>query len=298
MGAYPLEDHKLVHRQLGITRLVAFDLEEDIVARQNFNKPIETCHCILSTSDDLITNIDRVLAECSFSSPTGVIFWLDYTSPRQIGQQIREFQTLLGKLRAGDLVRVTVYVQPRELADSQLSAGRPLPAVEKRKKQFQNLKSRIGEYLPSDTSSDDMTSDTLPIVISKSFGAAALKALPVSGENVFCPLSIVRYADGDQMLSITGTLVARDEKNVLLDRLALRSWPFFSEEWGTVHKLLVPALTVRERLFLERGILSKPPSELAAELGFKAASDIEIDKFLESYKQYYRFYPLLLPAEV
>ena len=32
MGAYPLEDHKLVHRHLGISRLISFDLENDTVA--------------------------------------------------------------------------------------------------------------------------------------------------------------------------------------------------------------------------------------------------------------------------
>ena len=127
---------------------------------------------------------------------------------------------------------------------------------------------------------------------------AALKAVPVSGDNVFCPLSIVRYADGEQMLSMTGTVIARGDKETFLTKLDLPSWPFFSAEWSTVHELLVPALTVRERLFLERGILSKLPSELAAELGFKAASEIEIDRFLESYKKYYRFYPLLLSAEI
>ena len=34
MGAYPLEDHKLVHRHLGIDKLIAFDNDEKIVARQ------------------------------------------------------------------------------------------------------------------------------------------------------------------------------------------------------------------------------------------------------------------------
>jgi hypothetical protein len=65
-----------------------------------------------------------------------------------------------------------------------------------------------------------------------------------------------------------------------------------------VHHLLVPALTVRERLFLERGIMSKAPIDLVSELGFKAAADIQIEEFLESYKSYYRFYPTLLSAEI
>lgn len=298
MGAYPLEDHKLIHRHLGITRLIAFDLEKEIVARQNFNKPIETCHCLHKKSGELISELDAILDECSFFEPSGIIVWLDYTNPGQIGHQIREFESLLNKLRAGDLVRVTVNAQPNALLDPQLPGATPLLVTEKQERQFKNLKSRIGEFLPSETSPDDMTQEGLPLAISKSFGAAALKALPVTGSNLFCPLSIIRYADGEQMLSITGAIVPRSERSAILDRLDLPSWPFGSTDWSTVHRLLVPALTVRERLFLEKGIMSKAPADLVSELGFGAASDIKMDEFLESYKSYYRFYPTLLSAEI
>ncbi len=143
-----------------------------------------------------------------------------------------------------------------------------------------------------------MTPDGLPRAISLSFAAAALKALPVAGSNTFCPLSVIRYADSEQMLSITGVVVARDNRNVMLERLDLQSWPFASLDWTEIHRLVVPSLTVRERLFLERGVISKTPAELVSELGFETAADIRIDEFLESYKNYYRFYPTLLSAEV
>lgn len=298
MGAYPLEDHKLIHRHLGITRLIAFDLEEKIVARQTFNKPIEACYCLHKKSGEVISNLDAILSDCSFSESKGVIVWLDYTSPEQLGQQIREFETLLNKLRAGDLVRVTVNAQPYALLDPQLPGTTPLLVTERREIQFKKLKDRIGDFLPSETSADDMTQEGLPLALSKSFGAAALKAFPATGENIFCPLSIIRYADGQQMLSITGTVIARSDKDPFLEKLDLKSWPFASTDWPNVHRLLVPALTVRERLFLERGIMSKSASDLVAELGFEAASDIQIDEFLESYKSYYRFYPTLLSAEI
>ena len=298
MGAYPLEDHKLVHRLIGITQLVAFDFDKNIVARQLFNKPVKSCHCLHKKSGDLISELDDILVECSFSISSGVIVWLDYTNPRQLGQQIREFEALLSKLRAGDLVRVTVNAQANALLEPQAPDGPPLLAPEKMEKQFQNLKSRIGDFLPSGTSPNDMTPDGLPRAISLSFAAAALKALPVAGSNTFCPLSVIRYADSEQMLSITGVVVARDNRNVMLERLDLQSWPFASLDWTEIHRLVVPSLTVRERLFLERGVISKTPAELVSELGFETAADIRIDEFLESYKNYYRFYPTLLSAEV
>jgi hypothetical protein len=298
MGAYPLEDHKLVHRLIGIPRLIAFDLDVDIVARQSFNKPVGSCCCLQRKSADLISNLDAVLAECEFSGGSGIIIWLDYSDPRQIGYQIREFQELLGKLRAGDIVRITVNAHANDLLDPQDSGSKPLLATVKMTKQFQNLKSRIGDFLPSQTSSKDMTPEGLPRVISMSFAAAALKALPMTGDNVFRPLSVVRYADAQQMLSITGVVVARNDEKDMLDRVDMKSWPFASNEWTIIHRLVVPALTIRERLFLERGIMNISFDELVSQLGFETAAEVKIHDFLESYKQYYRFYPTLLATEV
>jgi hypothetical protein len=298
MGAYPLEDHKLVHRLIGINQLLAFDFDEEIVARQRFNKPVETCHCVQSTADELIANLEHILVECQFTQPAGIIMWLDYTNPRQIGYQVREFEALLNKLRTGDLVRITVNAHPNAFLDAQIPGGSPLRAAEKMEKQLENLRRWIGEFLPADTSADDMTIERLPQAISRSFAAAALKALPVAGPLTFCPLSVIRYADGQQMLSITGAVVARTDREAMLERLDLETWPFASVEWSIVHQLVVPALTIRERLFLERGVTSKTPEELIAELGFERASDVEIADFLESYKYYYRFYPTLLAADL
>jgi hypothetical protein len=297
MGAYPLEDHKLVHRLLGLSKLIAFDMESDVVARQRFNRPIDGCCCLQYKSGELIANLDQVLSECDCSEATGLIVWLDYTNPKQIGHQIREFQALLDKLKPGDIVRVTVNAHPADLIDQPLTRTKPLPVTERMEQQYQNLKSRIGEFLPSDASPEKMTSEDLPLVLSESFGSAALKSLPVSGDTTFCPLSVVRYADGQQMLSMTGTVVRKNELELMLNRLNILSWPFGSASWKKIHQLVVPALTARERLFLERGITARPAAELIKELGFTQAGDVDIEDFLASFRNYYRFYPTILAAE-
>ncbi len=298
MGAYPLEDHRLVHRILGITRLIAFDCDEAIVARQIFNRPLDTCHCLHKKSGDLIADLDNVLANCSFSDAEGVVVWLDYTDPKKIGTQIREFQSLLDKLRPGDLVRITVNANPNELLDAAVPGDPPPLATEKMEKQFKNIKKWVGEFLPSSASPDDMTEAKLPILISQSFAAAALKAFPVGSSTSFFPLSVVRYKDTTQMLSITGVLIEKGDEADLISRLDMASWPLASNTWSDVRRLIVPALTLRERLLLERGIVNKSAEELISELGFSNAADVGLSEFIESYKDYYRFYPTMLPAEV
>lgn len=297
MGAYPLEDHKLIHRLIGIARLIAFDSEARIVQRQKFNRPIERCACIVAQSGEIIDRLDAVLAEAECADADGVVFWLDYTDPTKLGQQIREFQALLDKLRAGDVVRVTINAHPMSIS-TPIESGTSVLAEEKRKAQFEKLSSRIRDFLPSWASADSMTKEDLPKVLAQAFENAALKALPVTGRLAFQPLSIVRYADGLQMLSITGTVVNRAEEAKMLGRIDIVGWPFASTNWSTIHKLVVPHLTLRERLFLERGIGTRSASELISELGFDVAGDVPLSEFLENYKSYYRFYPTLLATDV
>jgi hypothetical protein len=249
-------------------------------------------------SGDFISELEPILRECGLRADAGLIVWLDYTNPAKIGEQLREFEALLDKLREGDIVRVTVNAHPHAFLEEATAAGSPLLAEEKRAKQFQKLKDRLGDLLPSWANAESMTAETLPRVLAEAFAAAALKAFPIGVANLFVPLSLVRYADGQQMLSITGTIVGRSREADMLARLDTKSWPFFSENWTQIHQLVVPILTVRERMFLERGITSKPAAELIEELGFDSASDIKIEEFLDSYKNYYRFYPTLLPADI
>lgn len=297
MGAYPLEDHKLIHRMFGITRLLSFDSDSNVVARQKFNKPIYNCHCVCETSSKLIDKLDECLSDACAADASGLVIWLDYTSPKALGQQIREFQSLLDKLRVGDVVRVTVNAAPSSLGDGRNPDGSPKDAIDLRTERFERLKARIGDYFPSNVTQSDMTQERLPSVIARSFGQAAGIALPVSGSTCLAPLSIIRYADGLQMLSMTGAIIERENKDSLRSTLDLAAWPFASSDWGDIKFLSVPDLTLRERMFLERAVLWSTTEDIASELGFEFDGDFSMADFLRDYKSYYRFYPSLLSAE-
>lgn len=98
MGAYPLEDHKQMFRHLGLTKLISFDLDPAVVARQQFNIPVKSCRCIERTSAELVDNLEAVLEDCDVDASSSVIVWLDYTAPSEIGTQLREFEALLNNL--------------------------------------------------------------------------------------------------------------------------------------------------------------------------------------------------------
>lgn len=292
MGAYALEDHKLVHRLLGLSGLIAFDMDAEVVARQKFNRPIDDCHCKQYTSGEVAEQLQSVLTDCKFETDSNVIVWFDYTRANEIGVQVGEFKTLLGKLNVGDIVRVTVNAHPYAEHESDEDK------IVRQERRYRWLKRDLGELLPPGTKASHLTTDGLPKVLARIFGAAALEAVPVRSGRKFVPLSIVRYADGQQMLSITGTIIERTDENKLVECMRLREWPFASIDWLSVHQLVVPHLTLRERLFLERGVHRQSIESFISELGFTTASGLELKEFIKHYKKYYRFYPTLLPAEV
>lgn len=299
MGAYPLEDHKLVHRLLGLRNLIAFDMDEHIVRRQKFNRPINSCKCMCYSSDALIADLYTILAEHGYPEPLNLIVWLDYTAPAQIGDQIREFQALIDKLKPGDIVRVTVNAHAAALFAHKSAPGVPQPtAAEVCQKRFEKLEERIGDYLPSTVSPEMMVDEKLPQVLSLAFSQAVLNSFPPSVEDTFAPLSIVRYKDGQQMLSLAGIVIKKSDEEEMQKRMGLADWRFASTNWSTIHRLAVPDLTLRERLLLERVIGTAPLEEIKRKLGFDFAELDVGDEFLQSYEHYYRFYPSLLSAEL
>ena len=145
MGAYALEDHKMIHRRFGISRLVAFDRDENTVARQKFNRPVGSCCCLKLESGEMIDKLDDILAERVAEKYEGVVFWLDYTEPAALGAQIREFRELLSRLDIGDVVRVTINAHAPALAESILPDGTRLTGEELQIKRFERLKEQIGD---------------------------------------------------------------------------------------------------------------------------------------------------------
>lgn len=297
MGAYPLEDHKMVHRQLGISKLISFDQDENIVARQKFNRPVGSCLCLKLRSGELIDRLDDLLSESGAEEDAGVVIWLDYTAPAGLGQQIREFETLLAKLKAGDIVKVTVNAHPAALGGGRQSDGSAMLRTDQLRIRFECLKSRIGDYLPSDASQSDVTREGLARLLSRSLGRAAGSALPVTGDTIFSPLSLMRYADGQQMLSVTGALVARASEKDMKSSITIEDWPFSSANWNSVRSLNVPDLTVRERMFLEQEIGRSTDQQIAEKLNFDLGDGIDVTSFVNDYKNYYRFYPSLMVAD-
>ena len=298
MGGYPLEDHRQIHRILGISRLVSFDLDETTVRRQLFNRPVASCRCLLRSSEEVVEGLEQVLRDGEADGAAGVIVWLDYTAPKELGSQIREFHTLLDSLTPGDVVRVTVNANPGGLGEKKNADGSPLSASELRKFRFETLSSRISEYLPSNAVPENVARASYPALLASSFGHAASKAFPSYGDDLLVPLSAVSYTDGQQMLSITAMVMSRDSRDRIISNLSLSSWPFFSASWSAVHNLRVPNMTSRERLYFEQRMAKANVQSLSSELEFLLDGFDSMEDLIDEYGKFYRFYPSLAPVDL
>lgn len=293
MGAYPMEDHKLIYRRFGLRRLISFDLDQAITRRQMFNRPILGCKCLAMTSGQVVAKLEKVLADCGHADADGLILWLDYTSAGAVATQLREFQAALGAAADGDILRLTLNAHPDNLSRGTKATG---PALFEERLAL--LRKRMGDFLPTKVTSAGMTEAAFPKVLASAVGLAAVKALPPPSRSVFAPLSLISYSDGQQMLTVTGMKLLASDLPEMRKAVGLSDWSFGSPDWGTVHKLTVVDLTTRERLYLEQRVASATAEEMTSEMGFDFDATAEAPGFLESYKRYSRFYPSYLSAEV
>ena len=294
MAAFAMEDQRLVHRLLGIERLVAFDMDKDVVGRQLFNRPTSGTKCVSSTATSMVKDIELSVQAAGILDAEGYIVWLDYTDPKQIGTQVADFHKLLTQLGTNDIVRVTVNANYDWWAGKSYPSN-PVPIDVRQARAFNKLTKELKTYLPTTIKADDLGEEGIAVALAQTFGRAAGAA--IKGRRIFEPLSIVRYADGQQMLTITGTVVELAERAALRAKLGLGTWPFASTNWSDVKYLAVPDLTARERLYLERNA-HVGAAGLSAALQFDFEAAAEMPGFIDNFRRYYRHYPAFTAVEL
>jgi len=294
MAAFAMEDQKLVHRTLGLQRLLAFDMDVNVVGRQEFNRPTANTKCVESTAtamtSDIVTNVEKA----GINDAGGYIVWLDYTDPKDIGQQVADFASLLSQLATDDIVRVTVNANWNWWGGPS-TPYKPVPVPERQAKAMETLKRKLVRYLPTDIKQTDLDEHGICVALARCFGKAADEV--VRGKLKFEPLSIIRYADGQQMMTITGAITNLTDRASLRQKIGLAHWPFASSSWADVNFLAVPDLTARERLYLEREA-SRGAAALSASLGFDFEAAAEMPGFIANFERYYRHYPAFTAVEL
>lgn len=279
-----LEDFKILHAALRINRMQSIESDENTYARQNFNSPFKFLTLHNKPSSEFFANHQF--------SESGTIVWLDYTEPKDLRSHLDEFRSVVEKVNYYDVVKITLNASPAEIRGKKAD-GVPIQEV-----RLNTLKRTVGDYLPSEVSVDDIVPNEYPKLLQMCLQNAVARLSTGETKRYFQILSSFFYADGQQMLTVTGIVLDAsqdDEKQAFLALLRLAHWPFANLHWQPPVRISVPALSAKERMKLDENLPvhgddSEVVKTLQTALGYVPGAVSDASK-LANYARYYRAYP-------
>lgn len=292
-GPY-LEDFKIMHNLFNMQDLVSIEGNPYVYKRQIFNKP--------NTYIKLVNDISTSFIErTSFEKET--IFWLDFTSVEQLGEQLYDFFLAIQKTPLNSIIKITLNAHVSSL----LSKEKLAPLLdennnvvnEKQHQQTQRLfLERCEKYKQMVDSGfhvndfilpEYMTANKYPDLLFETLKRIAFKALEGTNQ-IFFPLSGFTYQDGQKMLTFTGIKIEDEKIDTFVEQTKIKEWEYYCLDDKFID-INVPFLTFGEKIFIDKHTPAYHrilENDYCFELGEKAD---ETKLFLENYKKFYRFYP-------
>lgn len=273
-----LEDFKLVHTQLGLNKLTSLEIDENVLERQRFNRPLTCINLKLQSAREFIdTDLANRREGDSF------IAWLDYAIPRELPEQLTEVASFIRLSQPNDILKVTLNANAGSL-------GKPNTACDIRDFRLTKLQERIGQETVSLLIKDDLTNNRFPYAMARVLEYTILAAQRASDKQFF-PLTCFTYSDGQPMLTLTGIIldVSTTAKKFLKNSGILSS-PL-GYKWGEDPlPISIPAFSVREKLRVDGALPAMSPSRLASlfKYNFADSRDDSV-RMLRAYKMFYRY---------
>ena len=288
-GPY-LEDFKVIHAAFGNRKMLSLEQTDWVYQRQRFNIPYGCIDCCNKNSQRFITDYTDIVR--SYGNPS-VLIWLDYMAADQTREQLTEYEGLLSKLKAHDVLKVTLNANPASLGSV---AG--WEADELRSWRLEVLNERIGDYLPNNTTPEEMKHSSYPSLLLQAVRKAASNAMEGARHLVFHPIASYVYEDSHQMLTVAGIVLTTREVQHFLQHTGLESYEFATNNWQDIIVINVPHLSAREKLYLDTLIYKqtrlndhsrlKGSTKLKVTLAPTAVENVEM---AERYMRFYRHYP-------
>lgn len=263
MGGNRFYDFLLVHKYLGLRRMVSLEHDERMYERARYSCPYDFIDVRNETSQAFIAN-DQ------FVDPT--VTWFDYDGGISAGV-IGDIAQLGTKLKVGDLLFVTVCGIPPGALQKQ--------GAQERLAWFQD---ELGGVSGTVTLNDVETA-SFPDAVHKVLRSALTNAFAARTDGAFVSMLEVEYADSMPMVTVGGGFLANGQAGSLLQRRK-NVLPFL--EQGSLYRIGSMNLTDRERRLFDRAAskqskVSKDRNQLK-KLGFD-------DEDIDAYRDLLRFAP-------
>jgi len=270
-GPY-LEDFRLMYEFYPEVKLISIEGDEETYKRQKFHLPCRVFHLKLK-----YTTFKSFLAQYEANDKKS-IFWLDYTG-LEYGL-LDDFMSLLGKVAANSIIKVTLRAEPRDYIDKQ-----------------DEFRRKFDDLMPDPSADPPLALVDFAYLVQEMIQIAAQKTLSGEMPLMFLPLSSFYYTDGTGMLTLTGMVCFRAEQNGI--KKSFKDWEFANLEWRKPKAIDVPMLSTKERLQLQRllPLSANAGKILRKSLGYLIDEDIrKTDIKLRQYADFHRYFPYFMKA--
>ena len=192
----------------------------------------------------------------------------------------------MGKVAYGSMIKITLRSEPNDFW---------VPDEVELNEHGKEFNDTFNDLTPNEDDSPPDNLEDLALLLQKMALKAAQKTLsPVANGGKFVPVSSFYYSDGVGMFTLTGVVCKENEESKL--KKAFDGWEFANTEWGAPTQIIVPDLSIKERLTLQPLLpAEKSGATLRKKLGHLIDSDDEkTEKALEQYATFHRYTPYFL----
>ncbi len=268
MGGIRFFDFVLVHRFLGISRMISLEQDGNTFRRSQFNSPYTFIRVVPGNFSDFIV---------THGSSGEEVFWLDYDWG--LSQEV-----------VSDIADVGARVQPGTFLFITVSGE--LPARWRRL----GLSERLGSlsedfgYLVSGFTEKDVAEESYPSTAFTVLMRSLTSSFLARAEGKFFPFFRVAYRDTTRMITVGG-IFASAPVGGEIGRLAARALPFLKVHGSQPYQIRNYNLTERERRLFDRATTGQRRNSRDANtlrsLGFKSADFREYGNLLRFIPRYF-----------
>jgi hypothetical protein len=260
MGSIHFYDFSLLHKYVGISRMLSVEASKAIKKRVKFNCPYALITIRIAKIGSVIRELEKDHSH---------LVWLDYDSTIRL-EYLADITQAVSHCRPGSIILATVDVDPPK--------GTRHPS--EIREQYQ---SQFGELLPPNQKPASFTPKNLPALNGQLIWRAIQRGLGGHEGVTFQLLFNFVYRDGHQMLTVGGMIVDDDIRRQLEHSSVFEPSYIRRSLSQRPYLIRVPVITRKERLYLD--------AAMPCEDGW-FPNEFEIGKKdLKAYRDIYRFAP-------
>lgn len=266
MGANRFYDFILIHKYLGIDKMISLEHDQEMFLRAKFNRPYKFIEILNAT-------VQNFISTDHFDGNS--IYWMDYDSKIKPGIT-QDIVSLVTSVKLGDFIFFTVCGSPPKYIKTKNSSKWRLSEL-----------NEIFHNLANSLTREDTLDTNFTRAVNKILHAAFINSFAIRRDGIFYPFFQVEYADGLDMVTYGGVFTTRPRCEYFKKLLKVKL-PFLNLELTENYKIRKFDLTEKERNLFDLAATSKCSD--AKEI-FELKSLGFSEEELWSYRELLRYHP-------